>query len=172
MTLLSPKLPAVVPAVLSRTPRRLLCTLGALGALALLSACQAPQDTAFSGYAEVDLVYLAPANAGVLQQLNVERGEHVLAGAPLFQVDDRAESYSRQAAEAQQQRAAAQLADLNKGRRKEEIRAPKPSSPRRAPPWTSPRPSSNASANWCTRVSPLRPSSMTWTPHNAAMPPA
>lgn len=113
----------VLPCPAPRWPASLASVTLALLITSLLSACQPKADATFSGYAEADLVYLAPANAGVLQQLAVERGEHVAAGTALFQVDDSAEAFNRQAAQAQQQRAAAQLADLNKGRRKEEIRA-------------------------------------------------
>jgi HlyD family secretion protein len=92
-------------------------------AVPLLTACQADAPVPFSGYAEADLIYLAPSGGGVLQDLKVQRGDHVTPGAALFQVDSASESYSRQAAVAQQNRASAQLADLGKGRRKEELRA-------------------------------------------------
>lgn len=97
-----------------------------IGAAALgmmLGACRQDAPASFSGYAEADLVYVAPASGGVLQDLRVQRGEHVPQGAPLFQVDASPETYSRQAAIAQQSRANAQLADLSKGRRSEEIAA-------------------------------------------------
>lgn len=89
----------------------------------LLSACQQDEPVPFSGYAEADLIYLAPSGGGVLQALQVQRGDHVAAGAALFHVDSSSEAYSRQAAVAQQNRASAQLADLGKGRRTEEIKA-------------------------------------------------
>jgi len=102
------------------TPTRLGCT---FLTFMCLTACQQDQAVPFSGYAEADLIYLAPSGGGVLQHLKVQRGDHVAQGTPLFQVDSSAESYSRQSAEAQQNRATAQLADLGKGRRKEEIKA-------------------------------------------------
>lgn len=89
----------------------------------LLAACQPDAPAPFSGYAEADLVYLAASGGGVLQQLPVRRGDHVASGAPLFELDAAFENFGRDAAQAQQQRAQAQLADLSKGRRKEEIRA-------------------------------------------------
>jgi HlyD family secretion protein len=91
--------------------------------LLALSACKPDPAVPFSGYAEADLIYLAPSGGGVLQDLKVQRGEHVSKGQALFQVDSASESYSRDAAVAQQDRAKAQLADLGKGRRKEEIKA-------------------------------------------------
>jgi HlyD family secretion protein len=98
-------------------------TLISLLTIALVGGCGQPATPAFSGYAEADLVYIAPAAGGVLQDLRVQRGDHVTQGAALFQVDASPETYNRQAAVAQQTRAAAQLADLSKGRRAEEIAA-------------------------------------------------
>lgn len=91
--------------------------------LSLLAACQPDAPAPFSGYAEADLIYIAPSGGGVLQDLRVRRGDHVTQGMALFQVDASAETYNRQAAVAQQNRANAQLADLSKGRRHEEIAA-------------------------------------------------
>ncbi len=99
-------------------------SLGALAlSLFLLAGCQSDDPDQFSGYAEADLVYLAASGGGVLQQVPVRRGDHVITGAPLFQLDAAFEAYGRDAAVAQQNRAQAQLADVSKGRRKEEIRA-------------------------------------------------
>lgn len=97
--------------------------LTSISAVAMLTACQRDPPASFSGYAEADLIYLAPSGGGVLQDLKVQRGDHVVQGTALFQVDSTSESYSRQAAVAQQSHAAAQLADLGKGRREEEIKA-------------------------------------------------
>lgn len=91
--------------------------------IGMLSACKPDSPVPFSGYAEADLIYIAPSGGGVLQDLHVQRGDHVTQGTALFQVDASAETYSRQAAMAQQSRANAQLADLSKGRRREEIAA-------------------------------------------------
>ena len=89
----------------------------------LLSGCTGDAPAGFSGYAEADLVYLAASGGGVLQQLPVRRGDHVASGAPLFQLDAAYEGYGRDAAAAQASRAQAQLADVSKGRRREEIKA-------------------------------------------------
>lgn len=97
--------------------------LAALLTLLPLAGCQETPPPAFSGYAEADLVYLAPSGGGVLQTLKVQRGDRVAAGSALFQVDNAPEAYGLQAAQAQQTRASAQLADLGKGRRKEELQA-------------------------------------------------
>lgn len=99
------------------------CIQAATGLLisGLLGACVQESPTLFTGYAEADLIYMAPASGGQLQTLHVQRGDHVALGTALFQVDASPEAFGRQAAAAQQHRAHAQLADLSKGRRKEEI---------------------------------------------------
>lgn len=97
--------------------------LASLAGLVLLSGCGKHDVTPWSGYAEADLVYLASSGAGVLSTIQVQRGDVVSAGADLFQIDAASEVYSKQAAQAQQSKAAAQLADLGKGRRQNELKA-------------------------------------------------
>lgn len=91
-------------------------------ALALV-ACGARDDGPFTGYAEADLVYVAPGIAGTLRSLAVARGQRVAAGALLFALDTDAEAAARAAAEARLAAAAAQAANLRKGRRPSEVRA-------------------------------------------------
>lgn len=97
--------------------------LGLLAMAAALSGCVGDADPGWSGYAQADLVYIASPSGGLLQRLEVQRGDKVAAAAPLYQIDSAPEAYSKQAAQAQQQRADAQVADLNKGRREQELRA-------------------------------------------------
>ncbi|MDO8772711.1 MAG: HlyD family efflux transporter periplasmic adaptor subunit [Burkholderiaceae bacterium] len=98
-------------------------TIGLLCLVSLLTACVADAPAKWSGYAEADLIYVASSGAGVLNTLKVQRGDTVTAGADLFQLDAAVESYSKQAAQAQQSKASAQLADLSKGRRTNELKA-------------------------------------------------
>lgn len=91
--------------------------------LGMLPGCGQEDSVPWSGYAEADLVYLASSGAGVLSTLQVQRGDAVPTGAELFQIDAAAELYGKQAAQAQQSKAAAQLADLGKGRRQNELKA-------------------------------------------------
>ncbi|TAL22896.1 MAG: HlyD family efflux transporter periplasmic adaptor subunit [Aquabacterium sp.] len=104
-------------------PLPLRSTLSLLAAAAALSGCLGHEDAGWSGYAQADLVYIASPAGGLLQKLEVSRGDKVAAAAPLYQIDSAPEAYSMQAAQAQQQRADAQVADLNKGRREQELRA-------------------------------------------------
>jgi HlyD family secretion protein len=89
-----------------------------------LAACTAPgDDAALSGYAEAELVYLAPGSAGNLQTLNVQRGDSVKQGQLLYTLDADAESLGRDAAQARNERARAQADNLRKGRRPLELQA-------------------------------------------------
>lgn len=98
------------------------CT--AAAALLLLAACQrTPADAPMSGYAEAELTYVAPSAAGTLTAISVRRGDRVAAGQALYTLDADAELYGRASAEARNQRAAAQAANLQKGKRPLELRA-------------------------------------------------
>jgi HlyD family secretion protein len=88
-----------------------------------LAACTASDEgTAMSGYAEAELVYLAPSAAGMLETLAVRRGDEVRQGQVLYTLDTGAEVPARDAALARSQQAQAQAADLGKGRRPLELR--------------------------------------------------
>ena len=89
----------------------------------LAAACSRVDPNRFSGYAEADLVYVAPAVGGRLQSLAVERGVRVERGAPLFQLEADPEFFNRAAATARAERAAAQTSNLRKGKRVDELRA-------------------------------------------------
>jgi len=94
-----------------------------LFATTLFAACSRGSDGALTGYAEADLVYVAASTAGTLETLAVQRGARVEKGAALFALDNDAEELGRAAAQAREQRAAAQAANLRKGRRAQEIAA-------------------------------------------------
>ena len=92
-----------------------------LGGAALFTACSPPANEGWSGYAEGDYVYVAAPVAGRLQQLAVRAGDDVAQGAPLFVLDDAPERDALQAAEAQRDAAAAQSANLQTGKRPDEL---------------------------------------------------
>lgn len=91
----------------------------------LLAACHGPRpdDAPMSGYAEADLTYVASSAAGTLTALSVRRGDRVTAGQPLYALDADAEQLGRASAQARSERAAAQTADLQKGKRPLELQA-------------------------------------------------
>lgn len=88
-----------------------------------LTGCLEAGPQAYTGYAEAELIYVASPAGGLLEDLAVVRGQRVPRGAALYALDGAPEAQSKRAAEAQQQRAQSQMADLGKGRRTQEIRA-------------------------------------------------
>jgi HlyD family secretion protein len=76
---------------------------------------------AWQGYAEADYVKVAPVLQGLLTAVAVARGDHVAAGAALFQQDDTAERAQRDQAASQLSQAEDQLANLEAGSKPAEI---------------------------------------------------
>jgi len=75
------------------------------------------------GYLEADLVYIAPVTGGKIDRIAVKRGDPVQKGTLLF-VQDRTEQLAALAeARADWQKAQADLQDLLKGSRQEELNA-------------------------------------------------
>ena len=98
-------------------------TLLAAGASALVACGPAPGEAPMSGYAEAELVFVAPATAGQLKTLAVQRGDRVGAGQLLYALEADAQTLARDAAAARQERAEAQAQNLRKGKRPAELQA-------------------------------------------------
>jgi HlyD family secretion protein len=96
----------------------LLCLVGIT-----LSACQKNADTSLPGYVEGNYVRIATPVAGYLRELHVTEGQTITTDQPLFRLESSDTSTAQQAAVATLQKAQAQVADLNKGKRHEEIAA-------------------------------------------------
>lgn len=73
------------------------------------------------GYAEADLLYVAPTSTATLGQIAVARGQRVDAGQLLFTMERVAEDRGTDAALARRDRAQAQAENLRKGRRPLEL---------------------------------------------------
>ncbi len=86
-----------------------------------LAACDSPKAPAWSGYAEGDYVYIAAPIAGALSQLSVQAGQDVVLGAALFALESDLERSGRAEAQARLDQARAQVTNLAKGRRSDEI---------------------------------------------------
>ena len=95
----------------------------AIAALIALAACGDPKPTALQGYVEGEYVRVAAPFAGTLVKLEVQRGQAVTSGAPLFALEAESEAAGRREAEERVRRAEAQVEDLRKGRRPTEIEA-------------------------------------------------
>ena len=94
----------------------------ALLLLPLLSvACSDSPSVGWSGYAEGDYIYVAAPLAGRLDSLAVRAGQSVAKNAPLFALDADAERAASDEAVARLASARAQAANLDKGRRSDEI---------------------------------------------------
>src|SRR5262245_58591199 len=92
-----------------------------LASALLLGACSEPGPAGYNGYMEGEYVRVAAPFAGELALLQVKRGDVVAAGAPLFALEQDSEKAAREEAMARVRQAQARLADLQKGRRPQEL---------------------------------------------------
>jgi HlyD family secretion protein len=93
-------------------------------ALALLIAatgCGQPDHGAWQGYVEAEYTYVAPLETGRIIALDVQRGDEVHAGQPLFALEDDSERAARDQAAADLAQSESDLADLLKGERPEDL---------------------------------------------------
>lgn len=97
--------------------------LATAAAALMLAACAPAGDTPLAGYAEADLVVIAPSGAGILQSVAVQRGDRVTRGQALFALDADAEAFNRDVADAREAKARSALANLRKGKRPLELSA-------------------------------------------------
>ena len=95
----------------------------ALVLVAWLAACTRHDDGQLLGYVEADYVRLAAPLAGQVTKLYLSRGQSVQAGAPAFVLEQDSERAAREEAGHRVEQARSQLADLQQGRRPDEIRA-------------------------------------------------
>lgn len=86
-----------------------------------LAGCTRQQTNDWQGYVEGEYVYVATSQAGRLDHLSVERGQQVAVGAPLFSLESANEIAAEQQAQNQLKAAQAQLADIQSGRRPQEL---------------------------------------------------
>lgn len=96
----------------------------ALLTLAILTAgCSDRTPGAFPGYAEAEYVRLAAPIAGTLARLYLKSGDKALRDAPAFVLEQESERAARVEAASRVERAQAQLSNLKKGRRPDEVAA-------------------------------------------------
>ena len=86
-----------------------------------LAGCDQPSQDAWLGYVEAEYTYVAPLQAGRIVALEVDRGDQVQAGQPLFTLESDAEQAARDQAAAELAQAESDLADLQKGDRPEDL---------------------------------------------------
>jgi HlyD family secretion protein len=108
---------------MKRPPKAVLIGVGALAIVAVAAWAFWPSGgpEPLTGYVEGETLYFAAPQSGALTALNVERGQRVAAGAPLFQIDPgTAQAQAAQAA-AQAQAAQDRAVDALKGQRPQEL---------------------------------------------------
>jgi HlyD family secretion protein len=103
--------------------RSLLLLLALLASAVLPAACGHHDVSAWQGYAEGEFVLVAAPSAGRLEKRFVERGAQVEPVAPLFALEQENEKAARQEAQQRLGNAQAKLANLESGRRGEEVEA-------------------------------------------------
>ena len=86
----------------------------------LFSACSPPPPFA-TGYVAGGYALIAPVTAAQIDALHVTRGDRVMPGQPLAEMERRDAEIALKAAEAELARAESQLANLQQGKRPEEI---------------------------------------------------
>jgi len=94
-----------------------------LVSLLLLPACRETGSPGWQGYVEGEYVRVGAPVAGTLLQLGVQRGQAVAKGAPLFVLEQESEAAARREAESRVAQAVARLANLEKGKRPDELAA-------------------------------------------------
>ena len=104
-------------------PKRAPRAVAAALLLLAISGCSGTTPKAWQGYIEGDFVYVSSPLAGRLDRLSVEKGSRVSLGDPLFALESAAETDAQRQAAKQSQAADAQLEDLKKGSRPEEVAA-------------------------------------------------
>lgn len=86
-----------------------------------VASCSDQPASAWSGYAEGDYVYIAAPLAGRLDSIAVKAGQSIKQGVPLFALDAENEQAARAEAAARLSASQAQAANLDTGKRNEEI---------------------------------------------------
>ena len=92
-----------------------------IGMFAALTGCARKADNSYQGYVEGKFVYVASPQGGRLTHLAVTRGETIDVSHPLFSLDSEPEAAAAQQTEQLLRESEARLADLQTGKRPQEI---------------------------------------------------
>lgn len=94
---------------------------GLAAAALTVAGCSRKQVDSYQGYTEGKFVYVASPESGRLEHLSVTRGDTIDVGHPLFEFDNQPEADEVHQAEHLLQTSQSRLADLQTGKRPEEI---------------------------------------------------
>lgn len=89
----------------------------------LLSSCKNTDHPKIQGYVEGENIYLSSPYSGILETLNVTRGQHVIKGELLYQLDPNPQKMNIFQAQGELEQAQNTLVDLEKPKRSPEIAA-------------------------------------------------
>lgn len=92
-------------------------------AVTIAAGCSRPTVSGYQGYLEGEFIYVGASLAGRLETLAVQKGTRVVAGQPLFSLEQQAELAAQREAADRLRSAEARLADLRKGSRPSELAA-------------------------------------------------
>lgn len=92
-----------------------------LFAILLLSACSPQNENVVNGYVEGEYVYISPYTSGILEEIDVVKGQNVKPGDKLFAVDNEIWNANLLQAQNEMDKAYANYANLSKGKRKQEL---------------------------------------------------
>ncbi|MFT0859820.1 HlyD family secretion protein [Ancylobacter sp. G4_0304] len=106
--------------------------IGVLACVLLLAGCGERGAALFQGYAEGDLIFVGPDEAGRLLTLHVDEGDRVTPGQPLFEVDPALQQADVDTARGQLAQAQANLENLKASTQRPEEIAVLEASQRRA----------------------------------------
>ena len=94
-----------------------------LATFLLLQGCRKAGPAYYQGYVEGEYVFVATSASGNLEKLEVNKGQTVAAGAPLFQLDPNQQALQIEEATQRIEQARARLQDLSTGGRPSELAA-------------------------------------------------
>jgi HlyD family secretion protein len=94
-----------------------------LATFLLLQGCRKAGPAYYQGYVEGEYVFVATSASGNLEKLEVNKGQTVAAGAPLFQLDPNPQALQIEEATQRIEQARARLQDLSTGGRPSELAA-------------------------------------------------
>ncbi len=85
------------------------------------AACSPQDENLVNGYIEGEYVYISPYAGGILDEINVVKGQEIKPGDKLFTVDGEIWKASIRQAENELDKAYANYANLSKGKRQQEL---------------------------------------------------
>ncbi len=89
--------------------------------LLLSLACSKTDDNIFNGYIEGEYVYISPYTSGILDKINIIKGQKINSGEQLFTVDSEIWKANIIQAKNKLDKSYANYANLSKGERKQEL---------------------------------------------------